>query len=161
MRLNSRTLQVIDSPITTTYELVRHRQDDRELLNLAQAVPPYAPAPEVIAHVEEVARSGLAGAGYTEVPGLPKVREAFAAELSRDYAGTVEPGNVLVTAGCNQAFCLLASTPASAGRWWGSSAWRMARLTAMRCSSRATSLSRATPPPSLLCAMRWTTPSWT
>ena len=110
MRLNSRTLQVIDSPITTTYELVRHRQDDRELLNLARAVPPYAPAPEVIAHVEEVARSGLAGAGYTEVPGLPKVREAFAAELSRDYAGTVEPGNVLVTAGCNQAFCLLAST---------------------------------------------------
>lgn len=115
MRLNQRTLDSIDSPITTTYDLVRFRADERELLNLAQAVPPYPPAPQVIEHVEKVAASGLEGSGYTEVPGLPKVREAFAAELSRDYAGQVDAANVLVTAGCNQAFCLLASTLADPG----------------------------------------------
>lgn len=110
MRLNPRTLDTIDSPITTTYELLRYQQDGRELLNLAQAVPPYAPAPEVVAHVEKIAGSGVEGAGYTPVPGLTTVREAFAAELSRDYAGHVDAANVLITAGCNQAFGLVAST---------------------------------------------------
>lgn len=115
MRLTRRTLEVTDSPITTTYDLVRLRRDGRELLNLAQATPPYPPAPEVAEHVAAVSATGLEGAGYTEVPGLPKLREAFAAELSRDDGGRVGAENVLVTAGCNQAFCLLASTLAGPG----------------------------------------------
>lgn len=39
MRLNRRTLDVVDSPITAAYDLVALREDGRELLNLAQAAP--------------------------------------------------------------------------------------------------------------------------
>lgn len=114
MRLNRRTLDVVDSPITAAYDLVALREDGRELLNLAQAAPTYGPAPEVVEHIEAVARAGD-GSGYTPVPGLPHLREALADELSAAYDGQVGPDNVLVTAGCNQAFCLLASTLAGPG----------------------------------------------
>ena len=114
MRLNTRTLDVVDSPITATLQLLDRRRDDRELLNLAQAAPPYGPAAEVVEHVQAVAET-FEGSTYTPVPGLPHLREAFAAELARDYGGHVGPENVLVTAGCNQAFCLLVSTLAEPG----------------------------------------------
>jgi aspartate/methionine/tyrosine aminotransferase len=71
-------------------------------------VPAYPPAPEVVERVVEVARASD-GAAYTPVPGIPPLRRAIADELSRDYAGTVEPPDVVVTAGCNQAFSLVAA----------------------------------------------------
>lgn len=114
MRLNDRTLQTVDSPITATLELLRHREDGRELLDMAQAVPPYPPAPDVVAHVEKVANARDGGA-YTPVPGLPHLREVFAQELTSAYGARIGPENVLITAGCNQAFCLLASTLAEPG----------------------------------------------
>ena len=49
------------------------------------------------------------------MPGIPTLRGAIADELSRDYAGTVEPADVVVTAGCNQAFCLVAAALAGPG----------------------------------------------
>ncbi|ASW54328.1 aminotransferase [Plantactinospora sp. KBS50] len=114
MRLDRRTLDQIDSPITSAYQLLDLRESDGNLLDLAQAAPPYPPAPVVTEHVTRVARSAD-GAGYTEVPGLPRLRRAVAAELSRDYRGRIEPDNVVVTAGCNQAFSLVASTLAGPG----------------------------------------------
>jgi aspartate/methionine/tyrosine aminotransferase len=87
---------------------------DRELLDLSQAAPPYPPAPEVVARVVEVARAPD-GAAYTPVPGIPPLRRAIADELSRDYAGSVEPADVVVTAGCNQAFSLVANALAGPG----------------------------------------------
>lgn len=114
MRLNARTLQTVDSPITATLDLLRLREDGRELLDMAQAVPPYPPAPEVVAHVQKVADAPDGGA-YTPVPGLPHLREIFAQELTSAYGARIGPENVLVTAGCNQAFCLLASALANPG----------------------------------------------
>ena len=114
MQLSSRTLNQIDSPISTAYALVDLREDTRDLLDLAQAAPQYPAAPEVVAHIVQVARDAHGG-DYTEVPGLPALRRAFAAELSRDYAGVVEPANVVVTAGCNQAFSLVADALAGPG----------------------------------------------
>jgi aspartate/methionine/tyrosine aminotransferase len=114
VRLNSRTLDQIDSPIGTAYDLVSPPGDDPELLDLAQAAPRYAPARAVTGHVVQVARE-VDGGAYTPVPGLPRLRRAFAAELSRDYLGSVEQDNVVVTAGCNQAFSLVASALAGPG----------------------------------------------
>jgi len=114
VQLSSRTLNQIDSPISTAYALVDLREDTRDLLDLAQAAPQYPAAPEVVAHIVQVARDAHGG-DYTEVPGLPALRRAFAAELSRDYAGVVEPANVVVTAGCNQAFSLVVSALAGPG----------------------------------------------
>lgn len=114
MRLNSRTLDNVDSPISTAYALVDLREDNRELLDVAQAAPQYPAAPAVIEHVVHVARDAHGG-DYTQVPGLLRLRRAFAAELSRDYGGSIDGDHVVVTAGCNQAFSLVASTLAGPG----------------------------------------------
>ena len=114
MRLIARTLDQIDSPIGATYALLGQRTGDRPLLDLAQAAPAYPPAAAVTEHVAAVARQPD-GARYAPTAGLPKLRELFAAELSGAYRGTVTPANVVITAGCNQAFCLTASALAVAG----------------------------------------------
>lgn len=114
MRLNGRTLRVTGSPIGEAYASVTADAADRPLLDLAQAAPPYPPAAEVVEHIVATARAPH-GADYVELSGLPHLREAFAAELSWDYRGQVRPEQVLVTAGCNQAFCLVVSALAAPG----------------------------------------------
>lgn len=96
------------------YALLDHRAGERMLLDLAQAAPQYPPAPEVTDHVTELVRDAR-GAEYVELGGLGHLREVFAAELSRDYAGRVDAENIVVTAGCNQAFCLVSSALAEPG----------------------------------------------
>jgi aspartate/methionine/tyrosine aminotransferase len=116
VRLDPTTAAGIDSPMAAALALLADRDvsRDAELLDLSQAAPPYPPAPEVVTRVVEVARAPD-GAAYTPVPGIPPLRRAIADELSRDYAGTVEPPDVVVTAGCNQAFSLAAAALAGPG----------------------------------------------
>lgn len=84
------------------------------MLDLSQAAPSYPTAPVIAERVAEVAASPDGGA-YAPPPGLPRLNELFAAELSADYAGRVRPDQVLPTAGCNQAFCVVASALAEHG----------------------------------------------
>ena len=118
MRLDPTTAAGIDSPMGAALALLAERDASRDverpLLDLSQAAPPYPPAPEVVERVVEVA-TAPDGAAYTPVPGIPPLRGAIADELSRDYAGTVEPPDVVVTAGCNQAFSLVADALAGPG----------------------------------------------
>ena len=114
MRLNHWTAQATDSPIGMANALLDRRAKVRELLDLAQAAPQYPAAPEVLEHVVATARDPH-GADYVEIAGLPHLREAFAAELSAAYRGRVHAEHVIVTAGCNQAFCLAASALAAPG----------------------------------------------
>lgn len=114
MRLNLRTTRQIDSPISDTYGLLDLRDGSGHLLDLAQAAPQYPPAPEVVEHAAAVAHDPV-GATYVPLGGLPRLRKAFAAELSAAYAGDVRADQVLVTAGCNQAFCVATSALAAPG----------------------------------------------
>lgn len=114
MRLSQRTLDQIDSPVSSAYALLDLREGGKRLLDLSQAAPQYPTAPNISEHVVRVARD-THGGEYTEVPGMPQLREAFAAELSRDYCGAVSPGNVVITAGCNQAFSMVVSALAEPG----------------------------------------------
>ena len=114
MRLSQRVRAEAVSPIAETYQLLSHRHSDRELLDLSQAAPTYPPAPEVAEHIAVIAGS-RGGAGYTDIVGLAKLREAFAAELSTAYQGHVQASQVTITAGCNQAFCLVMSALAEPG----------------------------------------------
>ena len=118
MRLDPTTAAGIDSPIGAALALLAERDisrgAERPLLDLSQAAPPYPPAPEVVERVVEVARAPD-GAAYTPVPGIPPLRRAIADELSGDYAGSVESSDVVVTAGCNQAFSLVADALAGPG----------------------------------------------
>jgi aspartate/methionine/tyrosine aminotransferase len=109
MRLRQRTLELIASPIAEAHALVSQRRGDRRLLDLSQAAPSYPTAPEIASRIAEVARSP-GGGRYAPPPGLPELNQAFASELSADYRAAVEPSQVLPTGGCNQAFCVVAST---------------------------------------------------
>ncbi|WP_055554557.1 aminotransferase [Streptomyces sp. NBRC 110028] len=107
MRLSPRTVRETDSPMGATYALLAGRSGERALLDLAQAAPSYPPAAEMIEHVATVARRPD-GAAYVPAPGLPRLREAFAADLGQGYRSPVGADQMVVTAGCNQAFCLVA-----------------------------------------------------
>jgi aspartate/methionine/tyrosine aminotransferase len=114
MRLSARTVNEIDSPMGAAYDLLAGRSGERALLDLAQAAPGYPPAAEMIEHVVSVAREP-GGAAYVPSPGLPRLREALAADLSRSYQSPVGASQVVITAGCNQAFCLVAQALAEPG----------------------------------------------
>jgi aspartate/methionine/tyrosine aminotransferase len=53
--------------------------------------------------------------GYTPILGLPALREDYAAHLSSFYGARITPGEVGITSGCNQAFCLALMSIAKAG----------------------------------------------
>ncbi len=114
MHLSSRTLDLVHSPIGAAHALLDQRNVARALLDLSQAAPSFPPPPAVAERVAEVAHEADGGR-YAPQPGLPALREAFAEELSRVYRGSVGAEQVLVTAGCNQAFCLVASAVAGPG----------------------------------------------
>lgn len=84
------------------------------MLDLSQGTPNYATAPVIANHVAKVACTPE-GSKYTSRPGLDKLRELVADEISQSYVGTVTPDQVLITAGCNQAFCLTVSALADCG----------------------------------------------
>ena len=108
MRLTKRTTQLTASPIAEAKAWLAFRNSDRSLLDLSQAAPSYPTAPAIANRIAEVALSPDGGA-YAPPPGLPALNEAFSAEISGDYGGSVSPEQVLPTAGCNQAFCVVAS----------------------------------------------------
>lgn len=114
MRLSPRTTHEIDSPMGATYARLEDRAGERSLLDLAQAAPQYPPAPEIIDHVTEVAREADGGA-YVPSPGLPRLLEVFAADLTHAYGSPIGADQMVVTAGCNQAFCLVAQALAEPG----------------------------------------------
>jgi aspartate/methionine/tyrosine aminotransferase len=87
---------------------------ERPLIDVAQAVPGYPPPPELSAHVARVAHEP-ASARYTEIEGLAPLRRALAADIEALYGGRVAPEHVLISAGCNQAFCLATMALAQAG----------------------------------------------
>ena len=84
------------------------------LLDVCQAVPSYAPANDLREHMAHRLAEPPTSA-YTDIPGLPALRNALALHLSEDYQGTVEADQIAVTAGCNQAFCVAMDTLAGPG----------------------------------------------
>lgn len=114
MRLIRRTLEQIPSPIGSAYLLLRQYRGTRPLLDLSQGAPNYPTAPFIANHIAKVAREPDGGK-YTVRPGLDKLRELVADEVSCAYGGSVKPEQVLITAGCNQAFCFAVSALADLG----------------------------------------------
>ena len=83
---------------------------DRPVLNVSQAAPT---APPPLPLREAIAEAALHDPGahlYGPVLGLPALRERLAVDWSRDYGGTILPGQVGITQGCNQAFTAAIAT---------------------------------------------------
>lgn len=88
---------------------------EKPLINLSQAAP-VDPPPEALARAMAEALVTRPSAHlYGPVLGLPELREELAAQWSAFYGGTVRPGQVAITAGCNQAFCAAMATLAAPG----------------------------------------------
>tara|TARA_B100000029_G_scaffold147504_3_gene142799 strand:- start:158 stop:1249 length:1092 start_codon:yes stop_codon:yes gene_type:complete len=90
------------------------RTNDRPLLDLSQAAPSFPPAGAVTERIAEVAGEPDSGR-YPPQPGLPELRAAFAEDLTSGYGAEISPDSVLITAGCNQAFCVVASALTAPG----------------------------------------------
>lgn len=79
------------------------------VVDLSQAVPGYAPHPDLLRWLGEMsARADLCG--YGAIQGEDALREAYAADVEAAYGEGIGAGEVQVTAGGNQAFFALAMT---------------------------------------------------
>lgn len=84
--------------------------DDKPLINLSQAAP-VAPPPEPMRDaMAEMIRLVPETHLYGPVLGVPKLREAIAEHWPKIYGGRIEPSQVAVTAGCNEAFAAAVAT---------------------------------------------------
>lgn len=103
-------------PIAEAKEWVRGRAFSaaKPLIDLAQAVPGHPPAVELVEHLAERLQDP-ATHRYTEILGLPALREALAADIGRVYGARPLPSHIGITAGCNQAFCAAVTALAKAG----------------------------------------------
>ena len=87
---------------------------DRPLIDVAQAVPGYPPPKALTEHLARlVADEG--SHRYTEIEGLPALRQALARHMSGFYGAAIAPDAVAITAGCNQAYCLAMQVLAAPG----------------------------------------------
>ena len=114
--LNALVRDVASPPIAEadTWIPDQSRFPDTPLLNLAQGVPSYAPAPALR---EEIGRLALdpASARYTPILGIDELRTQLAAHLTETYAAPVDAAQVAITAGCNQAYCTVMHALAGPG----------------------------------------------
>ena len=112
--VNAAVARIEAPPIMEAQTWIRPGLRNRPLLNLCQAVPSYPPATELLDEVGRAAHEPGTSL-YTDIFGLPELRETLAAHMSADYAGNITPAEVCVTAGCNMAFSAAMMALASAG----------------------------------------------
>ena len=76
---------------------------ERPLLDVCQAVPADPPPEALRRYVAERAMDP-ATARYSEIFGIPALRQALAGDIGGRYGGDVAAADCMITAGCNQAF---------------------------------------------------------
>lgn len=105
--VNEDVVSVVEPPIAEAKGWVEGLSfsDERPLLDCCQAVPSYPPPEDLRAHLAE--RVALfETAQYAPITGTPALKAALAAHMSTHFSGAIGPQNTLITAGCNQAYCL-------------------------------------------------------
>ena len=88
---------------------------ERPLINISQAAPVESPPLGLRQALADAALNNPDAHLYGPVLGLPALRAEIAAQWSTAYGGTIQPEQVAITQGCNQAFCAVMSTLAGAG----------------------------------------------
>lgn len=103
VRTNPAISAVEAPPIAEAMTWLRDGPRNRPVINLCQAVPSYPPAEAMQEAIGRFAREDATSL-YTDILGLPELRESLAAHMSAAYGGRVAAEDVAITAGCNQAF---------------------------------------------------------
>jgi aspartate/methionine/tyrosine aminotransferase len=114
--LNPSLAAVIEPPIAEAQAWIKGRSfpAEKPLIDVAQAVPGYPPSKALTDHLARVV-GDPAMSRYTDIDGLPELRAALANDIGVAYGATIAAEQVLITAGCNQAFCLAMLALAGAG----------------------------------------------
>ena len=102
-------------PVPSVFAWAKAYQGDLgPLIDLSQAVPGYAPHPQLLQWLGEAAQSTDC-AGYGPIEGDPALRDAYAEDIAALYEANVTRANIHITAGCNQAFMCALMAVAGAG----------------------------------------------
>ena len=101
--VNAAISRIEAPPIAEAQSWIKPGARNRMLLNFCQAVPRYPAAEALQAEVARLA-TDPAVSFYTDIFGLPELREGLARHMADDYAGDVQADDVAITMGCNQAF---------------------------------------------------------
>jgi len=115
MKLSPLITRVHFPPISEVKRWLAERPDDGlQLIDLCQAVPDYAPAPELTEHLSGLLDDPLMSK-YSPDEGLYEVREALCGYYSGKYGAALSPANLCLTIGASQAFWLAIVTLCRAG----------------------------------------------
>ena len=88
---------------------------ERPLINVSQAAPVDPPPEGLRQAIADAALNRPEAHLYGPVLGNSDLREAVAEEFTKSYGGKVQPAQVAITQGCNQAFCAVIQTLAATG----------------------------------------------
>jgi len=88
---------------------------ERPLINVSQAAPVDPPPAPLLNALAQTVLNDPEAHLYGPVLGLPELRSEIASQWSGAYSGTINPAQVAITSGCNQAFCATVSSLAGAG----------------------------------------------
>lgn len=115
--VNAALAGALAAPIMTAQGWIAGRAfpADRPLINLSQAAPVGPPPLSLRRAMAEAALSEGAAHLYGAVPGDAPLRAEIAARWSALYEARIAPAEVVVTSGCNEAFCAALLTLAGAG----------------------------------------------
>jgi len=113
MKFNPNVLDCAAAPIAEAWSWVKNPAS-ANLIDMCQAVPAHLPPQSLRDYLGDAIKAGE-GATYTDIRGIPELREALAANISERYQGSVVDDDILITAGCNQAFCSVVDTLCQAG----------------------------------------------
>jgi aspartate/methionine/tyrosine aminotransferase len=107
---------VAEPPIAEAHSWIAGRNfpPEKPLIDVAQAVPGYPPPKDLTDHLAAVIGEPQS-ARYTDILGLPALRQALARDMTEFYGAKIEPADTAITSGCNQAFCLAILALAKAG----------------------------------------------
>ena len=102
-------------PVAIVQNWIDQYQGDRgPLIDMSQAVPGYPAHADLLAALGQHAASEDS-LGYGAIEGEPCLRQAYADHMATLYGAAVNTDEVLITAGCNQAFITAAMAVAGAG----------------------------------------------
>ena len=113
MKFNPNVLDCAAAPIAEAWSWVKN-PSSANLIDMCQAVPAHLPPQSLRDYLGDAIKAGE-GATYTDIRGIAPLREALAANMSERYQGSVLADDILITAGCNQAFCSVVDTLCQAG----------------------------------------------
>ena len=108
MNYNPDVLDCAAAPIAEAWSWVADRQSDK-LIDMCQAVPAHLPPQSLRDHLADAIRRGD-GATYTDIRGIPPLLDALASNIRQRYEGDCDSNDIIITAGCNQAFCSVIDT---------------------------------------------------